>query len=78
MDEAMSDYERRYAEVQRALEAAHAQLQTNPPDTVLDLLSQMINVLMLLDNRATVVLESLVARVEQLERRIESLEPPSP
>jgi hypothetical protein len=73
MDDAMSEYHRRYDAVHRELEAAHAQLQTNPPDTLEGLILQVFQIQTLLHDRTDVVLDALLERVERLERRIESL-----
>jgi hypothetical protein len=73
MDEAMSEHERLYEEVQRALDAAQAQLRDNPPDTIESLILLTFQLQSLMHDRTNVVLDALVERVERLERRIESL-----
>jgi BMFP domain-containing protein YqiC len=78
MDEAMSEHERRYNEIEHELEAALAQLRTNPPDTIEGLIRLTFEFQLLMHDRTNVVLDALVERVEQLERRMESLGPPSP
>jgi hypothetical protein len=70
--------ERSYDEIEHELEAALAELQTNPPHTLEDLTISIVHLQTLSQERTDLVLEALLARVERLERRIESLGPPPP
>jgi hypothetical protein len=70
--------ERSYDEIEHELEAAFAQLQDHPPDTIEDLTRVMVHLETLAQERTDLVLQSILERVDRLERRIESLEPPPP
>ena len=65
--------ERSYDEIEHELEAALADLQTHPPQTLKDLTIAIVHLQTLSHARTDLVLEALLARVERLERRMESL-----
>ena len=65
--------ERSYDEIEHELEVALADLQTHPPHTLADLAISIVHLQTLSQERTDLVLEALLARVERLERRIESL-----
>ena len=65
--------ERSYDEIEHELEAAFAQLQDNPPNTIEDLTRVMVHLETLAQERADLVLRDLRERVERLEHRIELL-----
>jgi hypothetical protein len=70
--------QRSYDELEHELEAALAELQTNPPQTLEDLAISIVHLQTLAQERTDLVLRDLLQRVERLERRIESLGPSSP
>jgi hypothetical protein len=70
--------ERSYDEIEHELEAALADLQTNPPQTLEALTIAIVHLQALSQERTDLVLEGLRARVERLERRMESLGSPPP
>jgi hypothetical protein len=65
--------ERSYDEIEHELEAALAELQTNPPHTLEDLAISIVHLQTLAQERTDLALRTLRDRVERLERRIESL-----
>ena len=65
--------ERSYDEIEHELEVALAELQTNPPQTLEDLAISIVHLQTLAQERTDLVLEALLARMDRLERRIESL-----
>jgi hypothetical protein len=65
--------ERSYDDIERELEAVFAQLQDNPPKTIDSLRSVMVHLQALAQERTDLVLRDLLARVDQLERRVASL-----
>jgi hypothetical protein len=70
--------ERSYDAIEHELEAALADLQTHPPQTLEALTIAIVHLQTLSQERTDLVLEALLARVQQLERRMESLGSPPP
>lgn len=70
--------ERSYDEIEHELEAALAERQTYPPQTLEYLAIAIVHLQTLSQERTDLALEALLARVVCLERRMESLGPPSP
>jgi hypothetical protein len=68
--------ERSYDEIEHELEAALADLQTHPPQTLEALTIAIVHLQTLSQERTDLVLEALLARVQHLENRVESLGPP--
>jgi hypothetical protein len=70
--------ERSYDAIEHELEAALADLQTHPPPTLEALTIAIVHLQTLSQERTDLVLEALLARVQQLERRMASLGSPPP
>jgi hypothetical protein len=68
--------ERSYDEIEHELEAALTDLQTHPPQTLEALTIAIVHLQTLSQERTDLVLEALLARVQHLENRVESLGPP--
>ena len=63
--------ERSYDEIEHELEAALAELQTHPPQTLEDLTIAIVHLQTLSQERTDLALSALRARIERLERRVE-------
>jgi hypothetical protein len=64
--------ERSYDEIEHELEAALAELQDHPPQTLEALTIALVHLQTLSQERTDLVLEALLARLDRLERRLDS------